>query len=96
VQVKDMRLTSKDAYQLLVRARNTALDLAPRIPITRVRTSFALGAQPAPGVASEQAETGQCAEALFQGTPVSSGLPRPFCKPVARSGVLATISCKGL
>ncbi len=96
LQVKDMRLLSKAAYQLIVRARNTALDLTPRIPITRVRTSLALGAQPAPGVASEQAEAGQCTESVFEGTPVRSGLPRPFCKPVVRNGTLATITCKGL
>jgi hypothetical protein len=91
VQVKDMRLTSKDAYQVIVRAQNTTLDLTPRIPITRVRTSFALAA----GIPSEQAETGQCIESVFQGNPVRSGLPRPFCKPVLRTGALATISCKG-
>jgi hypothetical protein len=74
-----------------VRAQGTALDLTPRIPITRVRTNLALAA----GLPSEQAEAGQCIEALFQGNPVRTGLPRPFCKPVLRTGALATISCKG-
>lgn len=95
-QVKDLRATRKAGYVVLLRARNTTLDLAPQMPITRVQMNFALGAQPSPGVASQQAIDGQCAEAVVAGSPVRTGLPKPFCKTLFVDGVLQTLACKGL
>jgi hypothetical protein len=96
VFIKDLRTTRRLAYQFLVRAKNTGLDLPPAVPLRRLQMSLALGAQPAPGTASPQARAGQCAESVLLGSPfIRTKLPLPFCRTVVRTDGLATISCKG-
>jgi hypothetical protein len=67
VQIKDSRQATKQALQFKAKAKSATLLRDPNVPLTRVQVSFALAAQPAPGVASPQARSGQCAEAVFSG-----------------------------
>ena len=95
VQIKDARQSAKRALQFKAKAKGTALLRDPSLPLTRVQVSFALGAQPSPGVASPQARAGQCAEALLTGNPIPSAT-KPSCKPKLKDAVLDGATCKGL
>ncbi len=95
VQIKDARQAAKQALQFKVRLKHATLARRPSEPLTLVRASLALAAQPAPGVASEQAKTGQCVEALFSGSPIPTGGRPPFCKPRRRAGTFDGATCKG-
>ena len=94
VQIRDRRSNLKAALQFKIKAKNAALLRAPAPPLTRLQVSLALAAQPAPGAASSQAQTGQCAEALFTGNPISM-TAKPYCKPKVKSGVVTGLRCKG-
>jgi hypothetical protein len=93
--IKDARLTGKQAIQLKVKAKAASLLRDPAEPFTRMQFSVALAAQPVPGTASPQAKTGQCAEALFTGNPISGGNTKPYCKKKLSSGILDGANCKG-
>jgi hypothetical protein len=95
VQIKDARQSTKQALQFKVKAKGATLARDPALPLTRIQVDVALGARPAPGVASAQARAGQCAEALFTGNPIRTS-PKPSCKTKLKSGTLETITCKGL
>lgn len=94
IQIKDARQSAKQALQFKAKAKSATLERTPDVPLTRILVDFALGAQPAPGVASAQARAGQCAEALFTGNPIQSS-PKPSCKAKLRSGELNGAVCKG-
>jgi hypothetical protein len=94
VQIKDFRLSSKAGLQFKVLAKNATLLRDLTYPLTRLQVDLALAAQPAPGVASPQAQVGQCAEALFTGNPISSTV-KPSCDPKLKNAVLNGVTCKG-
>lgn len=94
MQIKDRRQSSKAALQFKIKARNASLLRLPTTPLTRVQASIALAAQPATGVASPQAEAGQCAEALFTGNPIAT-TSKPSCKPKLSDGAITGVRCKG-
>jgi hypothetical protein len=94
VQIKDRRATHKAALQFKIKAKNASLLRVPDAPLTKLQASLALGAQPAPGIASPQAEAGQCAEALFTGNPIPTS-PRPYCKPKLKDAATRAVLCKG-
>ncbi|MBX3026954.1 hypothetical protein KF840_18765 [bacterium] len=94
VQIKDGRQSSKRALQFKVKAKSATLLRDPDLPLTRIQVDVALGAQPAPGVASAQARAGQCAEALFTGNPIATS-PKPSCKTKLKGSVLDGANCKG-
>jgi hypothetical protein len=93
--VKDRRGSRADSLLFKVKAKGATLDGSPVAPMTRLQASIAMAAQPAFGEASPEAIAGQCAEALFTGSPVSSGAPKPFCKVKSKGGVVDGVSCKG-
>jgi hypothetical protein len=95
IQIKDRRATLKAALQFKVKAKRASLLRVPALPLTRMQVSLALGAQPAPGVASPQARAGQCAEALFTGDPISTKA-KPSCKPKQKNAALIAVRCRGL
>lgn len=95
VHIKDTRQAKKQALQFKFKAKRATLLRRPSEPLTRVQASLALAAQPTPGVASEQAKVGQCAEALLTGSPIPSSGGAPFCKPKRKSGVFDGAICKG-
>ena len=94
VQIKDSRQSGKQALQFKAKAKSATLLRDPDLPLTRVQVDFALGAQPAPGVASAQARAGQCAEALFTGNPIPLS-PKPSCKTKLKNSALDGATCKG-
>ncbi len=94
VQIKDSRASAKQALQFKAKAKSATLLRDPDLPLTRVQVSFALGAQPSPGVASPQARAGQCAEAVFTGNPIPIS-PKPSCKTKLKNGTLDGATCKG-
>jgi hypothetical protein len=67
---------------------------APAVPLTLLQFSLALGAQPAPGIASSQAQAGECAEARFSGNPISTH-SKPYCKPKLKDGAVIAVRCRG-
>jgi hypothetical protein len=93
--VKDQRTSSKASLLMKVKAKGSVLDGSPVIPPTRLQASVALAAQSPPGTASAQAIAGQCAEALFTGSPIPDRAPKPFCKVKARGILVDGVSCKG-
>ncbi|MFN8641215.1 MAG: hypothetical protein U0802_05980 [Candidatus Binatia bacterium] len=94
LQIKDARQASKQALQFKVKAKAATLLRTPSLPLTRIQVSLALGAQPSPGVASQQARIGQCAESLFTGNPIST-VGKPACKPRVKNSQLDGATCKG-
>ena len=94
VQIKDRRARAKDALQFKVKARNAALQRLLELPLTRLRISLALAAEPSPGIPSAQAKAGQCGEALFTGNPIASK-GKPSCKPKVKDDLLIGLRCKG-
>jgi len=96
VFVKDLTVTSKAAFQYIVKSRNdSGWPYVPAVPPTLVQFDLALGAQPAPGAASAQAIAGQCAESVFSGAPIPGTLPSPFCRVTPPAGPVSLIVCKG-
>lgn len=93
VQIRDQRLASKHGLQFKVKMRNGSLQRDPALPLTRIQVNLALAAQPAPGVASEQAKVGECAEALLTGNPIASR-GKPFCKSKLSGPALDGLTCK--
>ncbi len=94
VQIKDRRLSGPHGLQFKVIAKHSALQHAVAAPLTRLQFDLALAAQPTPGVASDQAKAGQCAEALFTGTPIASA-GKPSCEPKTSAAGVNGVSCKG-
>jgi hypothetical protein len=94
VQIRDQRLSSKHGLQFKVKMKHGSLLRDPVAPLTRVQVDLALAAQPSPGVASPQAKTGECAEALFTGNPIAEK-GKPFCKPKLSGAALDGLTCKG-
>ena len=95
VQITDQRLKSKHGLQFKVKMKKGSVLRVPTTPLTRLQIDFTLAAQPLPGVASAQAQYGECAEALFTGNPIAS-LGKPSCKAKLRPGGLEGATCKGL
>ncbi len=95
IQLKDQRSGSKAALQTKVKIKNGDFDRSPVLPLTKIQVDLALGAQPAPGMASSQAIDGQCVEGVLTGTPISASSPKPFCKQKFRDGSLDKVTCKG-
>lgn len=93
--IKDLRNAPKAAMQFKVKVKAAQFDHSPTVPLTRIQAVLALGAQPSPGMASQQAIEGQCAEALYTGNPIPSTKPKPFCKPKEIGSTLNAVSCKG-
>ncbi|MFQ5513967.1 MAG: hypothetical protein ACE5FG_05965, partial [Myxococcota bacterium] len=95
LQIRDLTATSKAALRFKLRARGMTLDRLPQRPVTRLRFSLTLADRPGPGQASVAAQTGQCAEARFEGDPVRIKSPKPFCKPKLSGGTFSALLCKG-
>jgi hypothetical protein len=94
MRIKEKRRTSTGGLQFKIKASNATL-LRPLVPpLTRLQFSFGLGAQPFPGVATQQAKVGQCAEAVFTGNPIASGDP-PSCRVKLKNGVIEGVLCRG-
>lgn len=95
VQIKDLRASTKQAFQFKAKAKAATLLGELSTPINRIQVSLALGAQPSPGTASQQAKVGQCAEAVLTGNPLPAK-GKPSCKPKIKNGTLDGATCKGL
>ena len=96
VYIKDLRPTGKGAIQFKVKVKGATLDHSPGLPFNRLQATLALGARPSPGVSSQQAIEGQCAEAVLTGDPIAFSPPKPFCKIKEKLNVVDSINCKGL
>jgi hypothetical protein len=96
ILIKDLRSTSKGAFQIKVKVKDTTLAGTPVTPVRRLQFDLAFSAQPSPGTASLEAIAGLCAEGLFAGNPVRPKTPKPFCKVKFKTGGLHGINCKGL
>jgi len=95
VQIKDLRAASKSALQVKAKAKNVTFDRPLATPLTLLRADLTLAAQPSPGVASQQAIDGQCAEGLIVGNPIAAASPAPFCKPRLIGATIDKLTCKG-
>jgi hypothetical protein len=94
VQITDQRLKSKHGLAFKVKMKSGSVLRAPAYPLTRMQIDLALAAQPSPGIASLQAQYGECAEAVFTGNPIASQ-GKPSCKAKLHDGALDRASCKG-
>jgi hypothetical protein len=94
VQITDRRLKTKHGLQFKVKMSAGSVLRRPASPLTRIQVDLALAAQPSPGVASQQAQYGECAEALFTGNPIADQ-GKPACKAKLHDGVLDRATCKG-
>jgi len=95
IQIKDGRGTNKAALQVKVTVKKAAVEHVPTIPLTRIQADFVLGAAPAPGLASDAAIAGQCAEGVITGSPIATAAPEPYCKQKLRNGALDKVTCQG-
>ncbi len=95
IVVKDLTTTNKQSFQYIVKTKDHSLLRVPTLPLNLVQFDISLGAQTTPGEATPEAIEGQCAESKFEGDPIPSSSPKPFCKVRTRSGELDRIDCKG-
>jgi Dictyostelium (slime mold) repeat/Haemagglutinin repeat len=95
ILIKDQRNSSKAAFFVKAKAKGATLEQALVNPATRLQVDLALGARPDAVSASPQAIAGQCAEAVFSGSPIPSSAPKPFCKFKLLGATIDAVSCKG-
>ena len=93
--VYDQTTTSRQAFQFQVMVRNASFTTIPALPLSRLQLDLTLAEDDGSGVASEQAQAGQCAEFLIEGSPVSSQSPKPYCKTSLSDAQLARVTCSG-
>lgn len=95
IQIKDLRSGGKAALQAKVKVKGGDFVRVPTQPLEHIQADLVLSARPAPGVASDAAINGQCAEAVITGNPIRGSSPKPFCKKSLRDGILDKVTCKG-
>lgn len=92
IKIKDRRLSKGGLQFKIIAVESTLRQLV--LPLTRIQFSLGLAAQTFPGVATDQAKAGQCAEALFTGNPIPSGAA-PSCRAKMNDAEIDTLLCKG-
>jgi hypothetical protein len=105
ITVSDRRGARPQAFQLSISLSKGTLPHVPSFPVTWLQMDLALAQRvdPGAGLVSAEAIAGECAEARFEGEPVSTvsvprsrGAPVPFCKRQPAQGVLKRLLCDGL
>jgi hypothetical protein len=105
ITLGDRRGARPQAFQLSVSLSKGTLPHVPAFPVTWMQMDLALAQRvdPGAGLVSAEAIAGKCAEARFEGEPVSTvsvprsrGGPLPFCRRQPSQGVLKRLTCDGL